>query len=81
MVSNRAENPHELVEPPRDGEFFLDEAYTVDERLAGAIERGIDGLGRIGVGIVQCVLRYPLLSLGAAVAVGVLASSAVFQLI
>lgn len=81
MVRDRAENTHELVEPPRDGEFFLDDEYTVDERLAGAIERGLDGFRRMGVGITHFVLRYPVLSLGLAVAVGVLASSAIFQLI
>lgn len=81
MVKNRVENPHELMEPPRDGEFFLDEAYSVDERIAGAIERGIGGIERLGVGIIQCVMRFPLLSLGLAVAVGVLVSSLVFQLV
>lgn len=74
MVRNRAEDPYELVEPPRDGEFFLESECTVDERLAGVIER-------IGVGITQFLLRFPMLSLGAAVAVGVLVSSAYFQLI
>lgn len=81
MVKHFAENPHELVEPPRDGEFLNGEEYTVDEHIAGAIERGVEGIERLGVGIAHYVRRFPLLSLGFAVAVGVLVSSVIFGLI
>jgi hypothetical protein len=74
MARNSAHDVRGLVEPPRDGEFFMDEAPGVDERLAGFIERAITG-------VAQWVLRFPVLSLGIAVAVGVVLSSAVFQLI
>ncbi|MCK9531132.1 MAG: hypothetical protein M0R77_11335 [Gammaproteobacteria bacterium] len=74
MARHIADEAAGLVEPPRDGEFFLDEAPGVDERMAGAIERAMAGTAR-------WVTRFPVLSLGLAVGFGVVVSSAAFNLI
>jgi hypothetical protein len=74
MARHTADDAAGLVEPPRDGEFFLDEAPGVDERMAGFIERAMTGTAR-------WVMRFPVLSLGLAVGFGVIVSSVVFNLI
>jgi len=67
----------EVVEPPRDGEFFFEETRAEQELT------GVAGLGgrwqRIGDAMGDAIGRHPVRWMGMAVAVGVVTTSVIMK--
>ena len=79
MVKERLA-PHvpEVNEPPRDGEFFVEED-GMEVRLAGGLEQGVTALIAILDSIGRGAARHPVLALGLAVATSSVVTSLVLQ--
>jgi hypothetical protein len=71
--------PTQVVEPPRDGEFFFEDA-RVEKELAGILERAVRPVIRIVDYIGSIVGRHPVMWVSLGVGFGVVTTSLVMKL-